>query len=62
MLFFDDPSVKDFMVQVVKRTIGILDSWITSKYHLEKCVDCPKCRQRIVIGKDAELVRNNNKF
>jgi len=59
MSIFDDPSVKDFMVQVVKRSIGILDNWITIKYHLEKCVDCPSCQKRIVIGRDAELIRNN---
>lgn len=61
MSIFDDPAMKDFMVQVVKRSIGILDNWITQKYQLEKCVDCPNCRKRIVIGRDAELVRNNNR-
>ena len=54
-MIFDDPTVKEFMIEVVKRCLGIVDNWITQKYQLEKCVDCPSCKKRIVIGKDAKL-------
>lgn len=56
-MIFDDPTVKDFMIQVVKHGIGILDSWINKQYHLEKCVVCPSCNRKIVIGRDAEMVK-----
>lgn len=59
MSIFDDPSVKDFMIQVVKHCLGIIDGWINKKYNLEKCVVCPGCSKKIVIGKDADLVKAN---
>lgn len=59
MSFFDDPTVKDFFIQVVKRSIGILDNWIATRYGLEKAVKCPSCQCKIVIGKDAELIKAN---
>ncbi len=59
MLLFDDPSVKDFMIHVVKHTLGILDSWINSKYQLEKCVVCPGCKRKIPVNRETLL--NSNK-
>ena len=59
MRFFDDPTVKDFMIQVVKRTLGIIDNWITVYYHLDKAVICPDCHRKLVIGKDVELVKSS---
>ena len=58
-MLFDDPSVKDFMIHVVKHSLGIMDSWINKQYQLDKCVICPGCKRKIVIGKDADLVKSN---
>lgn len=58
MSFFDDPSVKDFMIHVVKHTIGIIDSWINHKYDLEKCVICPGCKRKITVNRE-NLVNSN---
>lgn len=52
MLFFDDPSVKEFMIHVVKHAIGILDSWINKHYNLEKAVICPSCKRKIEVNRE----------
>ena len=55
MLFFDDPTVKDFMIHVIKHALGILDSWINKQYNLEKCVICPGCNKKIPVNRETLL-------
>jgi hypothetical protein len=52
MLFFNDDTVKDFMIHVVKHSIGILDSWISKQYGLEKCVICPGCKRKVPVNRE----------
>lgn len=46
---FDDPSVKLFMIHVVRRSLGNLNTWIAEKYGLGKKVKCPECLHQFII-------------
>lgn len=59
MLFFQDETVKDFMIHVVKHCLGIIDSWIAKQYGLEKCVICPGCHRKVAVTR--ENMVNSNK-